>query len=1203
MKKAIRLMAFLLLFLSIVVLGIFPFNRTTVCAPTDEMQGPEYELSEVVNYLSQRDSAYGRPDFSVGSSAPVYELGMSPVLSFGEEIPIREASNIENLSCALYLYYNNLNTPAILKAGRNLEIRSKIGNYTGENKDIVLGFALYKDNSLIAVKADGGLVGNYTERTFSTGILADEFSNYGITEETLHEYRSKIFVWEGNTLRIVTAFGLNSPKKIDSQYIFGNNTAYTTDSGPFNFIPQTDGYYDIRTVGDNINLSAVLSVQDPIYNANNGMIGYELIRVPSTSGASNFNKFTYNLKAGRIYSLKLGNSGGSGFYICKIEKLTNIMKAPSVMHNLPLMSDGVFTPIKWVGGNIVNTDSTDPEWYDYRTTENKWANIRLQDGSMFVWVPRYAYRIIPDSNSKNIYSNQIEVKYLNGLTNIAYDGTVCKTVDENPAGGDFIVHPGFTHGGITYSGLWIAKFQASSDGSGRDNSEENARFIPDAAIWRTQSMENVLKTIDKMNISGNSYGLPQDKAVLDMHLFKNSEWGAVAYLAYSTAYNTDAAANNNPNYVTGGGSYYYNTEQSTSHNLYGIYDMSGAAYEYVAAYSEEGTAKAGALASLHSVNPKYVDVIGSADKGHAISDVVDWFKDDVRTSLVVPLRGYYARGTGKDDFGFFAIKTGSISNSDENTSWRTAIWLPGSNASTASPQNLSITKQYSNEILKNPYSGRMEYTDIYTNEEKYKDAVEWNGEKLEPSMINADLFWDKIMPSGNIETINGKIVVTGELDIEYIEGTKEKLASHSPRLNKWREKDVNVVMRVILEEPNQDETTDERTEDDGDGYEIPAWLIEKVGFDNLYKKYQYDYDEKTKTYRETAYKPDYENEILIAAHEHLIKKLAAAYNNDPFVTFIQIGSIGRWGEWNEATDGVYMDGVTPVYIPKTKTADRYVRPYIKYFNKKHLSMRYPHELGKKYGVGIHDDAIANNYELNNFFGRAYDLNKISDEFHPARPYFWQNAFVHGESASNPDGKWNWFSNDIPTDSHRSKYGLENIKYIDNTIKQIEKLHLSFFKFAVTKEKTKKGKEAEVGANMKEILRILGARLWVTDLSASSVFEKGATKDITLTWKNSGIASFGFDWDVEVSLLDSNGEPVAVDGKYVISVTNPIISKCMPGKQSIQNVSLAIPENLPSGTYKLAVAILSPYTNEPCLELANAEPNYNKRYVMQTVNVQ
>ncbi|MEG0221446.1 MAG: hypothetical protein RR922_04860 [Clostridia bacterium] len=51
------------------------------------------------------------------------------------------------------------------------------------------------------------------------------------------------------------------------------------------------------------------------------------------------------------------------------------------------------SPIKWDKDNkLVVVDKNDPTWYNYG--EKRWANALSEDGSMWVWIPRFAYRII-----------------------------------------------------------------------------------------------------------------------------------------------------------------------------------------------------------------------------------------------------------------------------------------------------------------------------------------------------------------------------------------------------------------------------------------------------------------------------------------------------------------------------------------------------------------------------------------------------------------------------------------------------------------------------------------------------------------------------------------------------------------------------------------------------------------------------------------
>ena len=75
-------------------------------------------------------------------------------------------------------------------------------------------------------------------------------------------------------------------------------------------------------------------------------------------------------------------------------------------------------------------------------------------------------------------------------------------------------------------------------------------------------------------------------------MMKNDEWGAVAYLSKSKyGKNAEVTINDSSSYYTGGGSgnaYVTNVGQSTTGTVHGVYDMSGGAWEYVAAYVNNG---------------------------------------------------------------------------------------------------------------------------------------------------------------------------------------------------------------------------------------------------------------------------------------------------------------------------------------------------------------------------------------------------------------------------------------------------------------------------------------------------------------------------------------------------------------------------------------------------------------------------------------
>ncbi len=285
---------------------------------------------------------------------------------------------------------------------------------------------------------------------------------------------------------------------------------------------------------------------------------------------------------------------------------------------------GVNTPKLGTNMSLVKFDTGTKEWvvdetnstYSYKDTEvegansSEWANAKVTvDGidSYFVWIPRYAYKITYYTNADKTTTSEtpttygtIDIKFLKDTGNIAADGiTVCKYANENPTADDYIIHPAFTadanYGGgfgnnngtndNGIAGIWIGKYEtARSDTVGAtDGTATTLKVQPGVTSYRS-------KTIGNMYTYAKAYNTN-----LKSHMLKNSEWGAVAYLTESKygRNGTEVSINSNgTTYYTGGGegkTYIENTSQSSTGNVYGIYDLSGNASEYVASYYTGGS--------------------------------------------------------------------------------------------------------------------------------------------------------------------------------------------------------------------------------------------------------------------------------------------------------------------------------------------------------------------------------------------------------------------------------------------------------------------------------------------------------------------------------------------------------------------------------------------------------------------------------------
>lgn len=398
----------------------------------------------------------------------------------------------------------------------------------------------------------------------------------------------------------------------------------------------------------------------------------------------------------------------------KISKIRS--KENLVTPNRPSISDGM-VPVKYVitdeatgEGYWQVTSTNDPTWYSYEN--RKWANVMLMDGiqiegniqitdenkeqlagkrvmqlgSMFVWIPRYSYKITYyTTESKTTVKGYMTAKgYTNAGGTVLDHDTIFSQYSSmdvkflfhnsndyiengravNAGTNDYIVHPAFKNGKDSnfgngnwdkeISGIWIAKFEAGFQASTVDNAGtllNGSDIIRYSELSYTSNNSSCTVNALNQNLSsgnyanerltypvfkpltysyniisaGDSYILSKEivnatsvyglkNTLNNSHMMKNSEWGALAYLTsskygkngrdihinnlnlnnrdsryiYSITGLTGASADEISTTNISEVKPYYEATQgvlaSSTGNVTGVYDLSGGAYERVAAY-------------------------------------------------------------------------------------------------------------------------------------------------------------------------------------------------------------------------------------------------------------------------------------------------------------------------------------------------------------------------------------------------------------------------------------------------------------------------------------------------------------------------------------------------------------------------------------------------------------------------------------------
>ncbi len=148
------------------------------------------------------------------------------------------------------------------------------------------------------------------------------------------------------------------------------------------------------------------------------------------------------------------------------------------------------------------------KWYSYEN--QKWANAQTEDGSMWVWIPRFAYKFESEPTyGANTTTNggSIKVKFLIGTSDRYYDddGNIKtaarqKTTNETmKVASDYVVHPAFTNEtSINYAnggwdteltGIWVAKFEAGYAGGNNKASAKESNYRYTAASSHLDGIE------------------------------------------------------------------------------------------------------------------------------------------------------------------------------------------------------------------------------------------------------------------------------------------------------------------------------------------------------------------------------------------------------------------------------------------------------------------------------------------------------------------------------------------------------------------------------------------------------------------------------------------------------------------------------------------------------------------------------------------
>lgn len=208
---------------------------------------------------------------------------------------------------------------------------------------------------------------------------------------------------------------------------------------------------------------------------------------------------------------------------------------------------------------------------EYYLSRKVGATINFKDiEAFYVWIPRFKYKLWNVTGESNIasydaYNQGIDITFEKDTTSsgVVYcDNSACYrdellitkvTSEDNDK---YYTHPAFTKKEKAISGIWVGKYEITSENIASNNQDNN--------VWTNSSFEELYNQVLSL---GEDYSL-----------IKNTDWGAITYLSHSTygicKNNTCTNIDKNNTMISG-----KNIKDSTTGNMYGIFDMAGNAQE------------------------------------------------------------------------------------------------------------------------------------------------------------------------------------------------------------------------------------------------------------------------------------------------------------------------------------------------------------------------------------------------------------------------------------------------------------------------------------------------------------------------------------------------------------------------------------------------------------------------------------------------
>lgn len=426
-----------------------------------------------------------------------------------------------------------------------------------------------------------------------------------------------------------------------------------------------------------------------------------------------------------------------------------------------------------------------------------------------------------------------------------------------------------------------------------------------------------------------------------------------------------------------------------------------------------------------------------------------------------------------------------------------------------------------------------QYTYADANEEQilynpligYAPTAEWEEAVGKNTLVYIDILWS---------------------EIEQEQGVYDFSAIYEENhIREYKAQGKKAVFRFICDKPREETHID-----------IPQWLYEKTKdgthYDISYGK---------------GYSPNYANPVFMKAHEQVLQAIAKEFCQDNFFAYIELGSLGHWGEWHVKSG----EGIVP--IPTEAICMQYVTQYVNTFPDTRLLMRRPFLGVKEYGLGVFNDMTGHPEATKEWLSWLYEGGSYDAPADVHTLYANQAFYQHGAIGGEFTSSYSW-----------KEMLSENF---ETTKELIQQSHMTFIGPMAPHEQTAPDYQKQAD----EIRELLGYRLGISKAVLTyKIWKKELTIDVT--WKNQGSAPMYYDWPVYLYFYQEGSSAVQ---KCPVSTK---LSQLMPGECMTDRYVISVQDwEMLEKIEKIGIGIEDPMFNIPSVQLNNATCGQDKITVL------